>query len=43
MSEDNSRPNQMKVFKAIAEIMSRREGVKITVKSVSLKEEKQIA
>jgi hypothetical protein len=43
MVEDKSKPNPTKVFQVIADIISDREGVKVTVKGVRLKGEQQTA
>ncbi|GAA4653972.1 hypothetical protein GCM10023142_11100 [Anaerocolumna aminovalerica] len=40
MKEDKTKPDPYKVFKAIADIITARGGVKVTVKSVKVKERK---
>jgi len=43
MNKDKTKPDPYKVFKAIADIITSRGGIKVTVKSVKTKEEKLTA
>ncbi len=38
MNRDNTKPDPNKVFKVIAEIIADREGIKVTLKSVTKKD-----
>lgn len=43
MTEDKTKPDPYKVFKAVADIITARGEIKVTVKSVKMKDERQTA